>query len=49
MTKQVKTCLGNLRREEPKIRSHISDHGESKQKWTNKGQRARLELVCKDT
>ena len=49
MTKQVKTCLDKLRREEPKSRSHTSDDGEAKQKWTKKGQRAKLEYVCKDT
>lgn len=38
--------------ENPKSRSHISDGGDTKQKWTNQGQRARLEHVClyvKDT
>ena len=47
MTKQVKTCLDKLRREEPKSRNHSSDDGETKQKWTKKGQKAWPEHVRK--
>ena len=32
-----------LRREEPKSRNHSSDDGETKQKWTKKGQ---LFVIC---
>lgn len=49
MTKQVKICLDKPRREEPKSRNHSSDDGKTKQKWTKKGQKARLEHVRKDT
>ena len=48
MTKQVKTCLDKLRREEPKSRNHSIGDGEAKQKGTEKGQNVRLEHIRKD-
>lgn len=43
----VKTFLNKLRREEPKSRSHISDNGETKQKWGDMKKTPSQNLILK--